>query len=384
MIKLKEILTEAEVSRELWYHINHNISLEECVFRYGSPKYFTLINEARLLQCEQNIDFDNQTRALLETDLGKFGMYEGKEVALDFPLINHGYLNEFVGKELEARNEPLYNKLVPGQGDAETVEGEILRAMNRIAYRYYNDGDKYFQGYGTETAGPAHSFLVNANHPLKSAMIKIFGDGTNYEQTIKDALDIILDYIESRQGKYTKNTLGGIFNYEPEFEDDEEDYEYDYDDEDEDDYMQESINEETGEVNVFGYQTKHFDVCPGAQSLYKAIVDGEHGKQDKDLVIRVAKAHDTLFYLEKLAMDGKVEVTPELVDMAQNQADLIMSAAKEKMDLEKEHNYVQGHVDKIKDQMDQVNEASVEVDDDTEFSLSLKHLLDKHIIKKDD
>ena len=61
MIKLKEILTEAEVSRELWYHINHNISLEECVFRYGSPKYFTLINEARLLQCEQNIDFDNQT-----------------------------------------------------------------------------------------------------------------------------------------------------------------------------------------------------------------------------------------------------------------------------------------------------------------------------------
>jgi len=299
-------------------------------------------------------------------------------------------INEFVGKELEARNNPLYDKLVPGQGNAKTVEGEMLRAINRIAYRYYNDGDKYFQGYGTETAGPAHSFLVNANHPQKSAMNQIFNEpisDSEYEQMIKDALDMILDYIESRQGKYTKNTLGGIFDYEPEFEDDEEDdddYTYDYDDED-DDYFQESINEEdSGEVNVFGYQTQHFDVCPGAQSLYKAIVDGEHGKQDKDLVIRVAKAHDTLFYLEKLAMDGKVEVTPELVDMAQNQADLIMSAAKEKMDLEKEHSYVQGHVDKIKDQMNQVNEASVEVDDDTEFSLSLKHLLDKHIIKKND
>ena len=88
MIKLKEILTEAEVSRELWYHIENNISLEECVFRYGSPKYFTLMNEARLLQCEQNIDFDNQTRALLETDLGKFATYKGEEVALDFPMIN--------------------------------------------------------------------------------------------------------------------------------------------------------------------------------------------------------------------------------------------------------------------------------------------------------
>ena len=91
MIKLKEILTEAEVSRELWYHINNDISLEECVFRYGSPKYFTLINEARLLQCEQNIDFDNQTRALLETDLGKFATYKGEEVALDFPMINEAY-----------------------------------------------------------------------------------------------------------------------------------------------------------------------------------------------------------------------------------------------------------------------------------------------------
>jgi len=94
MIKLKEILTEAEVSRELWYHINNNISLEECVFRYGSPKYFTLINEARLLTCEENIDFDNQTRALLETDLGKFATYKGEEVALDFPLINQDFLNE--------------------------------------------------------------------------------------------------------------------------------------------------------------------------------------------------------------------------------------------------------------------------------------------------
>ena len=149
------------------------------------------------------------------------------------------------------------------------------------------------------------------------------------------------------------------------------------------------MNEEEGQVNVFGYQTKHYDICPGAQSLYKAIVDGEHGKQDKDLVIRVAKAHDTLFYLEKLAMDGKVEVTPELVDMAQNQADLIMSAAKEKMNLEKEHNYVQGHVDKIKSLIDDktVDEAKKKSDDEegvadnTEFKLTLKHLLDKHVVK---
>ena len=105
MIKLKDILVESEVSRELWYHIENNISLEECVFRYGSPKYFTLINEARLLACEENIDFDNQTRALLETDLGKFGTYKGEEVALDFPLINQEVLNE--AKKKKKKDPPI-------------------------------------------------------------------------------------------------------------------------------------------------------------------------------------------------------------------------------------------------------------------------------------
>ena len=33
------------------------------------------------------------------------------------------------------------------------------------------------------------------------------------------------------------------------------------------------MDEAEGQVNVFGYQTKHFDICPGAQSLYKKITD---------------------------------------------------------------------------------------------------------------
>jgi len=138
-------------------------------------------------------------------------------------------LKEFVGKALEDRNEPLYDKLVAGSGKSDTVEGEMLRAINRIVYRYYNDGDEYHTGYGTETAGPAHSFLVNANHPLRSLVSTLFKKGTNYEQTIKDVLDAILDHIESRQGKYTPNNED-MYDYESEFEDDtyeEEDYDYD-------------------------------------------------------------------------------------------------------------------------------------------------------------
>jgi len=152
-------------------------------------------------------------------------------------------LKEFVGGELEARNEPLFDKLVPGQGTAETLEGEMLRAVNRLVYRYYNDGDKYNEGYGTETAGPAHSFLVNAVHPLRAKMDSImdeeFKSDGEYERMLKEVLGLILDYIESKEGEYTKNTQGDIFNYPSEFENMEEEEDYDdYDDYDDDDYYQ--------------------------------------------------------------------------------------------------------------------------------------------------
>ncbi len=143
----------------------------------------------------------------------------------------------------------------------------------------------------------------------------------------------------------------------------------------------ENLNENEGEVNVFGYQTQHFDVCPGAQSLYKRIED-ENLVEDKDLVVRTAKLQDALFALEKTALENGA--TNLDVEAAQLLADQIMEMAK-MMGLDKEHMYIQGHVDKIKGAISgEVNEADIEVDDDTEFSLSLKHLLKKHVIKKDD
>ena len=147
-------------------------------------------------------------------------------------------LKEFVGGELEKRSEVLFDKLVPGQGSADTVEGEMLRAINRIVYRYYNDGDEYLTGYGTETVGPAHAFLVDSNNPKKSALTQIFRTGTDYETTIKDALELILDYIESRNGEYTPNNLGDMFDYKAHFENEEDydDWDDDYYDEEEEEY----------------------------------------------------------------------------------------------------------------------------------------------------
>ena len=131
------------------------------------------------------------------------------------------------------------------------------------------------------------------------------------------------------------------------------------------------MNEAEGQVNVFGYQTKHFDICPGAQSLYKKITD----EKLKDDAVKSAKLHDALFAMEKQAL--KSGASEENVKKAQEIADSIMELA-QKMGLKAEHQYVQGHVDKIKDTVKENIEEDIEAKDGTEFKIKLKHLLQKH------
>ena len=60
----------------------------------------------------------------------------------------------------EKRISALFEELVPASGKAATVAGEIVRAINRLAYRNYNDGDHVGVGYGRETCNPAARYLM--------------------------------------------------------------------------------------------------------------------------------------------------------------------------------------------------------------------------------
>jgi hypothetical protein len=192
-------------------------------------------------------------------------------------------MNEYLSGDLEKRNEPLFDKLVPSSGDSEFVEGEMIRAMNRIVYRWYNDGDKFWQGYGTETAGPAHSFLVNSNEvpqDIQRQLEKLFDavvgkyEDAVYERMLNDLGEMIITYVEGVPEDDYKPLKQGMFNYDSEYQDEEED---DYDEEDDyydefedyDDSYQEGILKEEakksikdiedGDVIVLG-NNKHFKV----------------------------------------------------------------------------------------------------------------------------
>lgn len=99
------------------------------------------------------------------------------------------------------------------------------------------------------------------------------------------------------------------------------------------------------QISVGDYTTRHFDICPTAQELYKDIMS----KTDMvHLVVESMMLQDMLFKLEKqaIAMDNADE---DMVSKAQHYADMIMELADE-MGLVDEHAYVEDiHMAKIKE-----------------------------------
>ena len=97
------------------------------------------------------------------------------------------------------------------------------------------------------------------------------------------------------------------------------------------------------EITVGNYQTRYFHVCPGASTLYKDI---ESKGVDMDMAERSARLQDALYFVEEHIQRDGYEPDKDYVMVANNIAKNIMKMAK-MMGLEKEHDYIQGHVDTI-------------------------------------
>ena len=119
------------------------------------------------------------------------------------------------------------------------------------------------------------------------------------------------------------------------------------------------LTEET--IKVGDYETKHYDMCPGAVALYKDL-------EPTDTVVKAAKLQDQLFGLEKRVINAK-SATQDDLDKAEKMAADIMALAKE-MGKEKEHNYIKGHVSKIKELVEEVQMKNV-----TEGRMKELHML---------
>lgn len=74
------------LERALQFHKENQIPLAHNIFRPHSENYYKLFCHARSLK--ESIQLSEFDEYLLSTDIGEFGLYEGKEVPLDHPFID--------------------------------------------------------------------------------------------------------------------------------------------------------------------------------------------------------------------------------------------------------------------------------------------------------
>jgi hypothetical protein len=176
----KQILSE-----NLRYHVDKQLPLTENTFRYGSQAFLDLWSEARYLYLREIIHVnDDDKEILLETNLGEYGIYEGKKVPLDLPMLEEDELEE---AETKKKTPPI---------------GKPKRGGSKKFYVYVRDKDKIKKVSFGGTTG----LSVKINDPkARQAFAKRHRCSEKTDRTKPS-------YWSCRIGRYWKQ-LGGAKNF---------------------------------------------------------------------------------------------------------------------------------------------------------------------------
>ena len=182
---------------------------------------------------------------------GKFDIVDATVQALT-EHVDWGYYNK---KEFE----DIDKEYLPAEGEGDTLASQIVTAINKLIYKWYNDGDVFdnvnsgLTGWANDLSSYAnwlYKYVDRTQDILKSIYYMV--DENDYEILLRELADVCLNGEFLKE--FEKPKQGSIYNCEGPFEfsefDDEEDendnydYEQDYDEDDEED-LEESKHNKT-------------------------------------------------------------------------------------------------------------------------------------------
>ena len=209
-VVLNESLVKKDIlSENLRYHVDKQLPLIENTFRYGSQAFLDLWSEARYLYLREIIHVnDDDKEILLETNLGEYGMYEGKKVPLDLLMLEEGFNLSVKANEIPLMNilnraqekghddYPFYNELVAkiGQEDIDIDEIKNLLRDYGVYYDYEDllnlneaEDKKKNPPLGKPKRGGSKKFYVYVKNPKTKKIKKVsFGDTTGLSAKINN------------------------------------------------------------------------------------------------------------------------------------------------------------------------------------------------------
>ena len=211
------------LSEGLKHHIDTNKPLTEHLYRAGSRAYFDLFAEARSLYSRGILEFthEDDIALLTETNLGHFGMFEGKKVPLDFPI----ELNEHMDIEDEVANMEFgmdYEQL--GSGEKEWVRDEIdnmsidrdnesVGSMKRLKGWNLNEDiyDKFLDN-PSSPKGRAKSLILKFTKEYGDDASSMAVDRFASKNNLKPEEKYILKYITKNDIKISSQSGGPDFS----------------------------------------------------------------------------------------------------------------------------------------------------------------------------
>ena len=208
----ESLAPRAILSEGLKYHMDANKPLTEHLYRAGSDNYFNLWAEARSLYSRNilEITHEDDLAVLTETDLGHYGMFEGKKVPLDFPI----ELNEQMDLEDELANMEFgmdYDQL--GDNEKEWVRDEMDNmSMNEVSDEKFVKGIELLRSTLSKEGGAA------GLEPLVKALS---GLGFSKDEVV-DLIKNNINIKQHRDGDYILLPLEEDYNPDQEQLDDED------------------------------------------------------------------------------------------------------------------------------------------------------------------
>ena len=127
----------------------------------------------------------------------------------DFPILSMMEIENFIDQ---------YDYLIPDSGKCDTVAGENIRALTKLYYRWYNDGDMAGYGYGLETVGPACSYLYSEIEEVRcyiDSLLNITPDREDdYEQALLILCSAVIDYLNNHKELVDEKNTEDYLDYD--------------------------------------------------------------------------------------------------------------------------------------------------------------------------
>ena len=129
------------MTENMQHHVKNKLPITENTFRYGSESFLDLWAEARYLYSRNAIHVnDDDKHIILETNLGEYGMYDGKKVPLDM-IMEEDEIPDERGTKDDIKNAV---KFLPLSNLLDIIKEKYIHTDNKTYNNLYEELQRLF------------------------------------------------------------------------------------------------------------------------------------------------------------------------------------------------------------------------------------------------